>query len=151
MNIELLEMYNEINEIINERIRVIKLLGCEHYFPKDKRLEEYSPYFTSEDELNKWAFFETNEKPNKQLEIVVQTYKNIEVKLILLKVSGQIYSYEYKNKEYIVQAPKYVIYLKVLHVGDLVLYTVNKKSRKRGNRFRGLRVDTTINNMLNYL
>lgn len=141
----------KINEFLSEQKKFIESVGMNVLFPIESRLEDYAPFFSSEYELKKWSRYEDSASESEKIILVAKSYKFIELCLDEYSKKGEITSHKYIDGKFIMQAANYEIHLKVLHFGDVVQYTVNKKTKKIGNRLRACSTQAIKENLSRFI
>ncbi|MED4551901.1 hypothetical protein P9305_04150 [Lysinibacillus capsici] len=127
--------------------QMVNLLGIESLFSEKNRKDEYRPYFKTEEELEKWSNYEDEEG----LKTVTINKIFLESLLDKLETAKAIDFYEVEGAEYKVRTPRYDIFLRLLHFGDVVQYTVNRKTNIKGNYARAMRRYAIQNNLEKYI
>lgn len=127
---------------------LVDLMGIESLFPKDTRIEDYKPYFNSEDTMQQWVTYPYDREGLRTAAINILFLENL---LSDLESKNVIEYYEKDGAEYKVRAARYDIHLRVLHFGDVVQYTVNRKTNNKANYAKGMMRYAIKNNLMKYV
>lgn len=107
--------------------------------------EEYSEFIKSEKELNLMLALDENEE---HAELILNMLKDhLENK----KTTGDVLDYSIRENRIEIDAPRYNIFMLILHNGDVCYYTINKKLKQKGNYDRKMRFFSLIDNLNKYL
>lgn len=117
------------------------------FFSKVTREEDYRLFVKSEadDELNYWLSYSEN------MELVVLNKIYLEERLSTLEYDGAIEYFERDGATYKVRTSRYDVYLRLLHFGHVVLYTINHKTNRKANYSKGMFSHTIFNILVKFL
>lgn len=118
-------------------------------FPIETRKEDYRPYFRSEKELQEWIDLPIDDDYPFNTAYIYK--RDLTDYLYGLKVSGDIISIKRDEVEYRVITSRYEIYLRILHTGHVVMYTVNRKTNRKANYTKAYEWVAIKNNIERYL
>ena len=66
------------------------------------------------------------------------------------RVRGEINNFSIQGNRIMVDAPRYLIHMLVLHNGDVCQYTVNKKTNQKANYIRRMFFQSVLDNLDKY-
>ena len=83
--------------------------------------------------------------------VVVKNKVFLDPLLAELETRGDIEYYEREGAEYKVRTQRYDIFLRLLHFGGVVQYTINRKTNLKANYDKGMKLFAIQKNIEKYL
>ena len=106
--------------------------------------ENYSEFIKVERELELVLMLEEDSTRVNQVLYTLKKY--LEHK----KTRGDILNYSIQENRLEIDAPRYTIFLLVLHSGDVCQYTINKKNKTKANYSRRMIFESVLNTLDNF-
>ena len=107
--------------------------------------DNYSEFIKSEKELKLMLGLSGDSEHVNNVLHALENYLQIN------KVSGDLENFNIKENRLEIETSRYIIYMLVLHNGDVCQYTVNKRTKKSANYSRRMRFTSVIDTLNNFL